>query len=66
MRSIPQGCPLSCLRFIITVELLEIKLRSDTRKEGINISRQHMKIAQLVDDTTQFLNLMKLKWHYNL
>ena len=60
-RGIRQGCPLSCLNFVIAVELLATKLRSDTRIEGFKVSKKHIKIAQLADDTTLFLKFNEIK-----
>ena len=54
-RGIRQGCPLSCLTFVLAVEILAIKLRSNINVKGIKINRRSVKIAQLADDTTLFL-----------
>ena len=56
---IRQGCPLSPLAFILSVELLAIKIRECNIK-GIGLPKQNdqiepLKIKQLADDTTLFL-----------
>lgn len=53
---IRQGCPFSPLAFILSVELLAIKIRNSTIT-GITLPNlQHIKIKQLADDTTLFLH----------
>ena len=57
---IRQGCPFSPLAFVLSVELLAIKIRNSSLK-GISYPRTEqenldMKIKQLADDTTLFLN----------
>ncbi len=55
-RGVRQGCPLSPLLFILAVEILACKLRSDQNVRGITINEEIFKISQLADDTTLFLN----------
>ena len=55
-RGIRQGCPLSAYLFIMAVEILAHKIRTDKNIEGIKIGDQTIKISQLADDTTCFLN----------
>lgn len=57
---IRQGCPFSPLAFVLAVELLAIKIRNSTIA-GISLPPQNgksekLKIKQLADDTTLFLN----------
>ena len=56
-RGVRQGCPISPLLFILTVELLAINIRSDENIKGIQIhgSQRVIKIQQYADDTTLFL-----------
>ena len=53
-----QGCPLSPLLFILTIELLARNIRNDDKIKGIRISdsARAIKIKQYADDTTLFLN----------
>ena len=56
-RGVRQGCPISPLLFILTVELLAINIRYDENIKGIRIPGGHraLKIQQYADDTTLFL-----------
>ena len=56
-RGVRQGCPISPLLFIMTVELLAINIRKDENIKGIYIpgSKRPIKIRQYADDTTMFL-----------
>ena len=51
-RSIRQGCPISALLFLLVVEILAIKLRSDTQVKGLKISNLEYKILMMADDMT--------------
>ena len=58
-RSIRKGCPLSSLLFIVVVEILAIKIRSAENITGIEVNLgeiKQLKITQLADDTTLFVN----------
>ena len=58
IRGIKQGCPLSSLLFVITVETMRIKIRPEESLKGIKLSVHHkypFKISQFADDTTLFL-----------
>ena len=55
-RGIRQGCPLSALLFILSVEILALKIRSSNDIKGITINDTEIKLTQLADDTTLFLN----------
>ena len=56
-RGVRQGCPLSPLLFICTVELLARNIRNDKNIKGVMISKNHrpLKIKFFADDTTLFL-----------
>ena len=56
-RGVRQGCPISPLLFILTVELLGKSIRKDKNIRGISIPEFHscLKIKQYADDTTLFL-----------
>ena len=61
-RGIKQGCPLSSLLFVITVETMAIKIRQEESLKGVKLSIHHkheFKISQLADDTTLFLKSKK-------
>ena len=61
-KGIRQGCPLSAYLFLIAVELLAQKVRNSEDVQGIKIYEEFIKISQLADDTTCFLqNLKSLK-----
>jgi hypothetical protein len=55
-RGVRQGCPLSPYLFIIAVELLAIRIRENPQVKGIKVGDTEIKISQLADDTTCFLN----------
>ena len=55
---IRQGCPLSALLFVITVETMAARLRQEEAVHGLkfhNTQGREYKISQLADDTTLFL-----------
>ena len=54
-RGIRQGCPISALLFILTVELLACAIRKNNNVKGIKIHDYEIKISQLADDTTLFV-----------
>ncbi len=54
-RGVRQGCPISPLLFVLVVEVLANRLRTDTNIQGIEIDDQEIKLTQLADDTTLFL-----------
>jgi len=54
-RGIRQGCPVSALIFILVTEILATVIRSKRDISGIQIPGAEVKIAQLADDTTLFL-----------
>ena len=54
-RGVRQGCPLSAYLFLLVVELLACKIRSNSRIQGIPLKNIELKISQMADDTTIFL-----------
>ena len=54
-RGVRQGCPLSAYLFIMVVELLANKIRSTREIRGIKIGNFELKIIQMADDTTVFV-----------
>ena len=57
-RGIRQGCPISALLFVITVETMAVRLRQEESIHGLkfyNTQAKEFKISQLADDTTLFL-----------
>jgi hypothetical protein len=55
-----QGCPLSALLFVISVEIMALRLRENKNINGIKVKiddKAHIiKISQLADDTTLFVS----------
>ena len=55
-RGVCQGCPLSPLLFVLSVELLALKIRQDQLCRGIPLpDGQNAKTSQFADDTTLIL-----------
>jgi hypothetical protein len=54
-RGVRQGCPLSAYLFIMVVELLANKIRNTEEIKGIKIGQTEIKIIQMADDTTVFV-----------
>ena len=66
-RGIRQGCPLSALLFILAVEVLSIQIQNNENIKGVTINNIELKISQLADDTTLFLNdTRSLKNSFNI
>ena len=60
-RSVRQGCPVSCLLFIIAVEIMGHKIRNDKKLKGVTIPNCHinLKMLQYADDGIAFLNTIE-------
>ena len=54
-RGVRQGCPLSAYLFITVVELLAHKIRKTDNIKGIKIGNTEIKLVQMADDTTAFV-----------
>ena len=54
-RGVRQGCPLSAYLFIMVVELLAHKIRKTKDIKGIKIGNTEIKLVQVADDTTVFV-----------
>lgn len=54
-RGVRQGCPISALLFVLIVEVMANKIRSNENIPGIYLNKREIKISQLADDTTLFL-----------
>ena len=50
-RGVRQGCPLSCLLFILVAEILAQNIRNNDKIKGIKIGDTENKINQFADDT---------------
>ena len=55
-RGVRQGCPLSYHLFILVVEVLAFKIRKNDAIKSIGVAGREIKISQLADDTTLFIN----------
>ena len=61
-RGVRQGCPLSALLFVLVVEVMASRIRSNKNIHGINIPIREdpftyeLRISQLADDTALFVN----------
>ena len=53
-KGVRQGCPLSPYLFILSAELMSIKLRHDSGVKGINLFGNELKLSQFADDTNLF------------
>jgi hypothetical protein len=56
-RSVRQGCPLSMLLYVIAIEILSIKVRTNKEIKGIKIPnlKEEIKMLQHADDCTNFI-----------
>ena len=48
---IRQGCPLSALLFLLTVEIFSKEVKRNPNIQGVKIGNKIVKISQLADDT---------------
>ena len=57
-RGVRQGCPISPLLFILTLELLARDIRNNTKIKGLQFAERAIKIKLYADDATLFLRDM--------
>ena len=59
-RGICRGCPLSALLFVLSVEIMALRIRNNKNIKGFQVQideiNHSIKISQLADDTTLFFN----------
>ena len=53
-KGVRQGCPLSPYLFILSAEILSVKIRQDSSVKGIKIFGNEIKLSQFADDTNLF------------
>ena len=51
-RGMRQGCPVSCLNFILVAEVLGLLIRQSKNVKGIKVGKNEHKIIQYADDAT--------------
>jgi hypothetical protein len=60
IRGISQGCPLSVLLFVLSVEIMALRILNNKNIEEFQVKidwlNHSIKISQLEDDTTLFFN----------
>ncbi len=55
-RGVRQGCPLSALLFVLTVEIMAIKIRTNENINGFQCMNQNIKTSMYADDTSLLLS----------
>ena len=55
-RGIRQGCPLSCLIWLLCMEPLLVRMREDSNIQGIKIADSEIKLSAYADDLTVILD----------
>lgn len=58
-RGIRQGCPVSALLFILSIELMAINIRQNMEIEGFQLADREKKLSQYADDSTLTLTSIK-------
>ena len=58
-RGVRQGCPFSPYLFILTVETLANRIRTDNDVRGIHIQNSEIKITQLADSIQRLICIFK-------
>ena len=54
-RGVRQGCPLSCILFIVCVEILANLIRQNDDVKGVDVNGEEIKLSQFADDTNVFV-----------
>ena len=66
IRGISQGCPLSVLLFVLSVEIMALRILNNKNIEEFQVKidwlNHSIKISQLEDDTTLFFNWKLKNW----
>ncbi len=58
-RGVRQGCPLSALLFVLTVEIMATRIRNNNNIHGFQCLENNIKQSMYADDTTLLLNDVK-------
>ena len=54
-QGVRQGCPLSGVLFVLSIERLSRSIKNDPTIKGIRVNKRELKISQYADDTTVFV-----------
>ena len=66
-KGVRQGCPLSPYLFILSAEILSIRIRSDPTVKGISLFGNELKLSQFADDTNLFcVDLISVEKAFNI